>query len=98
MRNRRAQGFQEWQELLQDYEWAIFQRANGICISCGGLFYKSAVMKLNEDRILERYNSDFLRKCTPAKTGDYHLLFYVFEVNQLWKDTKALSKQWTRFP
>jgi len=56
----------EWAKLVRAYEAEIEQRADNVCISCGGLFYRSAVAGLNLETIADKFGGSFLTNVTPA--------------------------------
>jgi len=59
----------DWSKLVRTYEAEIAQRADNVCISCGGLFYHSAVSAFNMHMIADKCGGGFLANVTPASAA-----------------------------
>jgi len=55
-----------WLNLVRTYEAEIAQRPDHVCISCGGLFYRSGVAGSNFGMIARNFGESFLTNVTPA--------------------------------
>ena len=66
-RQHRDMSKMEWDRLIQIYEAEIEERADHVCVCCGGLFYQVNVTNLSEVSIASKFGHSFLSSCSLAK-------------------------------